>query len=200
MSEERIDNKQADGDDEPVKGTQPSSNPGEPNGPGEISLPKMGDFSVRWVVIGALVLIAGITLGDKVLWKSIVNAPREGSASSAPDHEAIRAAAAKASDDMSDEEKHALRSAVAGDRILVASLALMLIVLPFGVGIVVGAGTKSLLNAAVAVAVGAAVALGMSVTDERAIIVLAIATPLYFGFGALAGLIGKRLAARRAAA
>ena len=197
MSEERIDNERAVGDDEPAKGTRPFDDPGEPN---KTSEPKRGGVSVRWVVIGALVVIAGITLGDKLLWNSIMDAPKEESASSASDREAIRAAAAKTPDDLSDEEKQEIRSAVAGDWVLVASLALMLIVLPFGVGLFVGAGTKSLLNAAVAVTVGAVAALAMSVTSERAIIVLAIATPLYFGLGALAGLLGKRIARRRAPA
>jgi hypothetical protein len=184
MSEERIEEKRTD-------------DPGEPAPP---LAPKPGGFSIRWSLIGALVIVAGITLGDKLLWKSITDAASDGTLSSDAERAALVAATTKGPDKMTDAEKDATRSAVAGDRALVASLALMLLVLPFAVGAVIGVGTKSVLSAAVSVAAGAVAALGMATSGGRAVLVILVAAVVYFCLGALAGLLGRKIARHRSLA
>ena len=168
--------------------------------PAQTLAPKRGGFSIRWSLIGALIIVAGITLGDKLLWKSITDAASEGTMPSDGERAALVNATTKGPDKLSDAERDEVRSAVAGDRVLVASLALMLFVLPFGVGLVIGVGTKSVLSAAVAVAAGAVAALGMATSGGRAVLILAVAALAYFCLGALAGLLGRKIARRRSPA
>jgi len=160
-------------------------------------------LAVRWIVLGALALVAGVMLGDKLLLANVVQKD---------DGELRRAYAAQdrkcaGGEAPSEAEKGEFRSLALGNGALVAGFAVMLLFLPIAVGAAVGGLARSKLAATIAVAAGMLTGLaieGVFAEWVRAgalggAVRIAAALAIYAGLGALGGLAGKRLALRRAA-
>ena len=148
--------------------------------------------NVRWMALGALLIVGGITLGESLVVTHIV----EKSEVLSKAYHSQDAKIAKGGE-LTDEEKADLRGALLGDTGLLGGLAAMLVLLPFCAGVLVGKLTGSARDAAITVAVGMAVGFAYEGTGVIAIIAGAV---IYLGLGALAGLLGRRFAGRRQAA
>jgi len=148
--------------------------------------------NVRWIALGALLIVAGVTLGDRLVVKHVVEKDEALAAAYHSQDEKLARGL-----ELTDDEKSALRGTLLGDRLLLGSVSVMLLVLPFAVGVAIGWRTASILASAIAVAVGMVAGFAFEGTG---VIAVAIGAVVYFGFGALAGLLGKRIARRRAPA
>jgi hypothetical protein len=146
-------------------------------------------LSIRWIALGALILVVGVKLGDGLIVAHVVE-KNEALAKAYHKHEAKAARGSK----LADDEKAELRGKLLGNPALVGGLAAMLLILPFGVGVAVGRLTSAKRDAAIAVASGMAVGFAIEGTGVVPVVAGAV---VYTGLGALAGLVGKRLAARR---
>lgn len=144
---------------------------------------------VRWIALGALLLVVGVKLGDGLIVAHVVQKNEE----LARAYQSQEAKAARGQK-LGDGEKKELRGKLLGNPVLVGGLAAMLLILPFGVGVGVGRLTQSKRDAAIAVAAGMAV--GFAIEGTGVVPVLAGAA-IYAGLGALAGLVGRRWAVRR---
>lgn len=148
--------------------------------------------NVRWMALGALVIVGGVTLGESLVVTHIV----EKSEALSKAYHSQDAKMAKG-EELTDEEKADLRGALLGDTTLLGGLAAMLVLLPFGAGVLVGRLTGSARDAAITVAVGMAVGFAYEGTG---VVAIALGAVIYLGLGALAGLVGRRLGTRREAA
>jgi hypothetical protein len=153
---------------------------------------KRRPLNVRWMAVGALVLVAGITLAQSLLETHVIEKDEVLSrAYHAKDAKLDRGG------ELTDEEKSDLRGVLLGSTALLSGLAAMLLVLPLAVGVIVGRFTGSVRDTAITVAVGMAGGFAYARTGVLAIVIVAL---IYLGIGALAGLVGRRLAARARAA
>jgi hypothetical protein len=145
--------------------------------------------NVRWMALGALLIVAGVSLGDRLIVANIVEKNQALA-------EAYHAQDAKLAhgDELTEAEKSELRGSLLGDPLLLISVASMLLLLPLVVGAIVGRLTRSVRDTAIAVAVG--MVAGFAV-EGTGVLAIAIGAVVYLGLGALLGLLGKRLAARR---
>jgi hypothetical protein len=161
---------------------------------GEARASGAGGLSIRWIALGAIIIIAGVTLTDKIVSAYV---ERQGGArsDSADSDFAVITAAMDKNAELTPEEKAELRSAVAGQWPIVAAFAVVLLLVPIAMGFVIGWRTSSVLSAAIAVCAGASIGF---VIERVSPIPIAIGSVVYLGLGALAGLLGKRFAARRA--
>jgi hypothetical protein len=145
-------------------------------------------LSVRWIALGALLLVVGVMLGDRLIVAHVVEKNEElAKAYQAQEKKAARG------QKLEGAEKAELRGKLLGNPVLVGGLAAMLLILPIGVGVAVGRLTSSKRDAAIAVAAGMAV--GFAIEGTGVVPVLAGAA-VYAGIGALAGIAGKRWASR----
>jgi hypothetical protein len=148
--------------------------------------------NVRWMALGALLIVAGVALGERLIVVHVVEKDEVlAKAYHSQDAKLTRGV------ELTGAEKSELRGSLLGNRLLLGSLGVMLLILPFVVGVAIGQRTASVRDAAIAVAVGMVASFAYEGTGALAIAIGAVA---YFGLGALSGLIGKRLAARRAEA
>jgi len=191
MSEDRREEGAAEADGERAGGEASPTVAGTV-GSGEPPSPKAGSVSIRWVVIGAIALCAGVALGDRLIVKHVVEKNETLAAAYHSQDEKLAHGT-----ELTDDEKDALRGTLLGDRLLLGSAAVMLLVLPFAVGVAIGWRTRSARAAAIAVAAGMVAGFAFEGTGAVAIAVGAV---VYFGLGVLAGLLGKRLARRCASA
>jgi hypothetical protein len=146
--------------------------------------------NVRWMALGALLIVAGVSLGDRLIVANIVEKNQAlADAYHAQDAKLARGA------ELTEAEKSELRGALLRSPLLLISVASMLLLLPLVVGAIVGRLTGSVRDAAISVAVG--MVAGFAV-EGTGVLAIAIGALVYLGLGALSGLMGKRLAARRA--
>jgi hypothetical protein len=167
---------------------------GENGGPdaGDAPRAKRNLPNVRWMALGALLLVVGVTLGDRLIVANVV----EKNAALAEAYHSQEAKLSRGAE-LTDEEKSETRETLLGDPLLVGSVAAMLLILPFAVGVAIGWRTGSMRDAAIAVAAGMVTGFALERTGA---IAMAVGAVVYLGFGLLAGLLGRRLAARRAKA
>jgi len=194
MSDEGTEDKRAAGEGEPSRDAPAA---GDTPGVAEASTPRGGSLSIRWIALGAIIITAGIALADKVVVAHVVRSSEIEGDSANSDFAVIKAAIDKGAAEMTPEEKAELRSAVAGQWPIVAAFAVALLLVPIAIGVVIGRRTSSILSAAIAVCAGAIIGFAVEGVEPLAV---AIGAVVYLGIGALTGLLGKRLAARRQAA
>lgn len=148
--------------------------------------PQRKKWNVLWIVIGILLYMAVVAVGEMVVIKWIV----------APDPE-LKAAveelnAQKDSNSMSEERRAEIKAMVFGNVKFVAATVLLLLISPVLIGCVVGFFSKGILEGAAAMGLAAVFALFQAGQPAIAL----IAGPVYAGLGVL-GALGGRVIFRR---
>ena len=150
-------------------------------------------FSIRWIAVGAIVLWGLVSVGELLIARYII-APNDGLTEAMERAGEIQKRKDLASEEderemeILDTEKDEVRSILLGSVGVIVSLVVLLLLIPFAVGAVVGRFSGRVKDGALACAAGMVI---VAVTRGTMIMAL-IALVLYLGIGALGGLVGRR--------
>jgi hypothetical protein len=145
--------------------------------------------SVRWMALGALLIVAGVSLGDRLVVAHVVEKQAQLAAVyHAQDEKRARGG------ELTDAEKAETRRVLLGNPLVLGGVAGMLLLLPIATGVIVGRQTRSARDAAISVSAGMVIGFFIAGTGPIAVAAGAV---IYAGVGALAGLLGRRMPGRR---
>ena len=150
-------------------------------------------FSIRWIAVGAIVLWGLVSVGELLIARYII-APNDGLTEAMERAGEIQKRKDLASEEderemeILDTEKDEVRSILLGSVGVIVSLVVLLLLIPFAVGAVVGRFSGRVKDGALACAAGMVI---VAVTRGTMIMAI-IALVLYLGIGALGGLVGRR--------
>jgi hypothetical protein len=144
-------------------------------------------INIRWVASGAVIL--ALLVGGGEMWaESRLKA--DTMAWSVVNDALVKA---ERGQELSAPEKERVREALIGNSWMVPLLIVMFLIFPVGLGVLVGYATGSVRDGIIAVAGGMA---GYIVFIAHYLPLVIVAVPLYSGIGAVAALLGRRLAKR----